>query len=86
MGNINSPFKRYKNIFGNPGEGIHKYRFLNTAIIDFIGAIVLACLMTYITDIPLVLTTIWSFELGLLLHVLFGVETSSVKYLKSKFV
>ncbi len=86
MGNISGLFKKYKNIFGIPGEGIHRYRFLNTAIVDFIGAIILACLITYVSDIPLVLTTKGVLELGLLLHVLFGVETSSIKYIRSKFI
>lgn len=76
-----SPLKKYKDIFGKPGEGIHKYRFLGTAISDYLLTILAAAIITYFTKIPLVLTTILAFVLGILLHVIFGVETNSTRYL-----
>jgi len=74
-------FKKYKNVLGVPKEGVHKLRFLDTALNDYIGAILLAIMLTFFTKIPLVLTTIMSFILGEILHYLFGVETNTLKYL-----
>ena len=74
-------FSKYKDIFGEAGKGVHSYRFLNTALVDYIVTILLAILLTYLTDIPLVLTTIGLLVLGIILHYLFGVNTNSLKYL-----
>ena len=78
---MSCPFKKYSNFFGMPNEGIHKYRLLDVALIDYIGTIVLAIIMSKITKIPLVISTIFMFILGIILHMLFGVNTSAVKYL-----
>ena len=78
---MNCPFKQYRDIIGVPGTGIHSYRFENTAIIDYFVTILLAMLLTKVTKIPLVLTTILLLVLGIILHMLFGVETSVLKYL-----
>ena len=75
------PFSKYKNILGIIGNGIHKYRFLNTAIIDYILTIIISCITTYFSNIPLVLTTIMWLVIGIILHILFGVETNTLKYL-----
>ena len=74
-------FSKYKNIFGEAGKGVHQYRFLNTPLVDYLLTILGAILLTYLTDIPLVLTTIGLLVLGLILHYLFGVNTNSLKYL-----
>ena len=74
-------FSKYKDIFGQAGKGVHSYRFLNTALVDYLLTILGAILLTYLTDIPLVLTTIGLLVLGLILHYLFGVNTNSLKYL-----
>lgn len=75
------PFKKYSNIFGVPNTGVHSYRFLGTAVVDYVFTILLAFLLTWITDIPLVLTTIFSFIIGIIFHILFGVNTNTLKYL-----
>jgi hypothetical protein len=31
---------KYKSIFGNPNEGLHKYRMFNVAIFDVISTII----------------------------------------------
>jgi hypothetical protein len=74
-------FSQYKDIFGKVGNGVHQYRLLNAALVDYSLTILGAILITYLTDIPLVLTTIGLFILGILLHYLFGVETNTLKYL-----
>jgi hypothetical protein len=75
---------QYKYIFGRPGEGIHKYKFLGTSIVDYIGTIFLAMILTKFTGIPLVLTTIAMFVLGILLHLLFCSRTGTEFWLFGK--
>ena len=75
------PFKKYKNIFGKTGEDAHYYRFMNVAIVDYGMSILFAIFLTYFTNVPLVLTTIGILILGIVLHILFGVNTNAVKYL-----
>ena len=72
---------KYKDIFGKPKQGAHQYRFLGTAIVDYILTIIGAMIITYFSGIPLVLTTIVLFILGIVLHILFGVPTVTTKYL-----
>ena len=72
---------KYKNIFGEPGKGLHQYRFKGTAVIDYLLTIVGAFIVTYFTDIPLVITTIGLLILGILFHSLFGIRSQALKYL-----
>ena len=67
----------YKYLFGMPGQGVHKYRFLDTAIVDYIASILGAMLITKITKIPLVITTIGVFLSGIVLHYLFCLKTGT---------
>tara|TARA_B110000971_G_scaffold197176_1_gene212840 strand:+ start:43 stop:294 length:252 start_codon:yes stop_codon:yes gene_type:complete len=75
------PLSKFKDIFGKPGEGAHSIRFLGTAVVDYVLTIVLAIITTLATKMPLVLTTIIWFLLGTILHLLFGVQTSTLTYL-----
>lgn len=79
-------FSKFKNLFGESNKGIHKYKLLDTSIIDYLLTLVLAFLVSYFTKLPLVLSTIFSFILGIFLHILFGVETNVVKYLNIKCI
>lgn len=72
-------FKEYSDMFGKPNEGLHSYRFLDTAIIDYILAILLAIFISFMTNIPLVMSTIGVLLIGEIAHYLFGVETNTVK-------
>ena len=74
-------FCKYKDIFGIPGKGFHSVRLMDVALGDYIGTILLAILMSHVTKYPLVLTTIFMFILGLVLHILFCVPTSASKFL-----
>ena len=76
--------KKYKNIIGKPGTGLHKYKFKGTSYIDYFVTILGAFIMTYYTDIPLVLTTILLLSLGIVFHYLFGLETQTIKYFRSQ--
>lgn len=75
------PFKKFKNIFGVPKTGVHSYRILDCAVIDYLLTILLALFTTLITKVPLVLTTILMFIIGIISHVLFGVETNTTNFL-----
>ena len=70
-------FSQYKDVFGKPNTGAHQYRVLNTPLVDYIGTILLAAALSYLTDLSLVLSTIIMFSISIALHVLFGVNTQS---------
>lgn len=76
------PLSDFKNIFGKPNTGVHQYKILNTAIVDYILTILGAFFLTYFSQIPLVLTTIGLFSVGIILHIVFGVNTDTLKYLR----
>ena len=75
------PLSKFSSLLGEPGKGIHKIRLINTPILDYLITILAAMLLSYLTEIPLVLTTIFIFIFGILMHMLFGVKTSSLEYL-----
>ena len=78
------PFKKYSEIFGRVGEGVHRFRILDTPVVDFVLTLLLAMLITWLTKIPLVITTIVCFLVSILIHILFGVNTGVVKWLGIK--
>ena len=51
---------------------------------DYLLTIGLAFLTTFLSKIPVVLTTIFWFIIGIILHILFGVETDVIKFFKIK--
>jgi hypothetical protein len=67
---------KYKNIFGKPNTGVHKYRFLNLAIIDIIFTIIFAYGISYFFDYPFIYTLGLLFLLGIILHRIFSVRTT----------
>ena len=72
---------KYKNIFGYPGTGVHQYKFKGTAIVDYVLTIAGAFIITYYTDIPLVITTIGLLLLGIILHYLFGIKSQVLNFI-----
>ena len=77
-------FKKYKDLFGKPGTGVHKYKIFDVIIVDNLINLILSILMKYFMNIPFELSIIIVYILGLLFHYLFGVETESMKYLGLK--
>lgn len=69
-------FCQYKDIFGKPNEGVHAYRFLGIAIVDFVmtivGAIIIAAYFNYDYTITIIVTLI----IGVIVHRLFCVDTA----------
>jgi hypothetical protein len=72
---------QYKNIFGVPGQGVHSFKFLGTSMFDYLGTILMAMALTWLTDTPLVLTTIFMFAIGILSHYVFCIPTDTIKFL-----
>ena len=70
------PFKQFSEIFGRPNEGIHSYRFLNLAMVDIIGTIVIAIIIAKNFNLNIWLTVIIAFIIGIILHRLFCVNTT----------
>lgn len=77
-------FCKYKDIFGEPGQGIHSYRFLNIAIVDVLLTILLGYYIAYYTKTPVWIILILLFIMGILLHRLFCVRTTVDKLLFSE--
>lgn len=71
----------YKNIFGKPNAGIHKYRFLNIAIVDFIETVIAAWILSYFLKYPFWQILLGLFIVGIILHRLFCVRTTIDKLL-----
>lgn len=76
----------HKNIFGEPGKGVHRYRLFNIAIVDVVATILLALLIHYILNmmyhnISFRVILISLFVVGIVIHRLFCVRTTIDKML-----
>lgn len=78
------PLSKYKNLLGIPGKGFHSIRLFNTPVVDYLLTMIAAIVTSLTTKIPLVLTTILWFILGIILHILFGVQTSTLTFMGIK--
>lgn len=75
---------KYSNIFGAVNTGVHKYRFMNIAMVDFIMTILVGLLISYyykLGRINSVYVIVCLFILGIILHSLFKVRTTLDKIL-----
>lgn len=75
-------FCKYKDIFGVPGEGVHKKRIFGMAAVDLIGTILLSIILAYLLKKNVLLVFLIVFIIGEILHYLFCVETAFLKFLK----
>ena len=66
---------KYKDIFGKPGEGPHKYRVAGFAIIDIIFTLIAAYLISKYMKYNFYYTTIILFISAIFIHRIFSVET-----------
>jgi hypothetical protein len=74
----------YKNAFGKIGMGIHSYRIMNIAILDFGVTAIVAYLITLATGFRFVYTFIGFFITGIFVHRLFCVRTTIDKLIFSE--
>jgi len=74
----------YKNLFGIPNEGVHKYRILDIAVVDVMFTVIGAYLISRYSnqDFKLILAII--ILLGIIMHRLFCVKTTIDKLLFNK--
>jgi len=72
---------KYKDVFGKPGEGAHKYRVFNIAIVDTLLTVLLASIIAYFSGISLMYVIPGTFFFGIVLHRLFCVRTTVDKLL-----
>ena len=75
------PLSKYKDIFGAPGTGPHRFRFMGVALVDFVLTILLAMFITWAFKVPLDLSIIFMLVISLVIHLAFGVETGALKYM-----
>jgi hypothetical protein len=74
---------QYSTLFGIPGEGIHKYRIFNIAIVDLLATFAAAWLFAKIFEANLFISILVFLFLGILAHRIFCVKTTIDKYLFS---
>ena len=79
MKDLFGKFKEYKNILGKPGTGVHKLKFKGTSLFDYFLTIASAFFITYMSNIPLVWSTIILFIIGIVSHYLVGIRTMAIK-------
>jgi hypothetical protein len=70
---------QFKNIFGKPNEGPHRYRFCGFAIVDVLATIVFAYYLSKYLNKDFKLVLLLFFIFGEFLHYIFGVQTAFIK-------
>lgn len=68
-------FCKYRDIAGKPRTGFHKTRFLDIAIYDLLGTIVIAIAIANVLQFNFIYTFICLLCLAILVHRLFCVNT-----------
>tara|TARA_B100000795_G_C22764028_1_gene424876 strand:+ start:572 stop:814 length:243 start_codon:yes stop_codon:yes gene_type:complete len=76
-------FCRFKNIFGIPKKGLHRFRVMNLAIVDVLMTLFLAYLlkMYMFEETHYGIIAVFCFIIGIILHRLFCVRTTVDKFL-----
>lgn len=74
-------FCKYKNVFGEPNTGLHKYRIFNIALVDVLLTILFSYGISWYFKYPFFHTLGLMFFLGIVLHRLFCVRTTVDKFL-----
>lgn len=72
---------KYKDIFGKPNAGIHKYRIFNLAVMDIAQTILVGLLLSWYFKLNIWITLGGLFLLGIVAHRLFCVRTTVDKLL-----
>jgi hypothetical protein len=74
----------YKYILGIPNKGVHQYRIFGFALLDIIGTIIGAAILSYFFKWSYFKTLILLFILAEFLHYIFCVPTTVMKLLFPK--
>lgn len=73
---------KYKDIFGKPKQGVHKYRLFDLAIVDVFMTVVFIVLMVKYTAFSWYSVTLSVIFAMFFFHHIFGVETTTEKMLR----
>ena len=78
--------EKYKDFFGKPGTGAHKYRIFNIAVVDVVATIFVVFLIHVLLRYFGYIVNFWilllgMFILGIFLHRIFDVRTTIDKML-----
>lgn len=77
-----TPTCPYKDLFGKPGTGVHRWRFLGVAVADVLATVVLAIIVAAAFRWSFLWTLIGLFLLGELLHLWLCVDTAFIRWVK----
>jgi|UniRef100_A0A6C0JK51 hypothetical protein len=72
---------KYKDIFGKPNTGVHKYRIFKIAVVDVLVVIIFSYIIFLIFKFPFLYTLGFMFLLGIFTHRIFCVRTTVDKLL-----
>ena len=72
---------KYKNMFGQPGKGVHSYRIFNIAVVDVLATVIVAFIISRSFKQPFGYTLLFLFLLGIFLHKIFCVKTTVDKFI-----
>ena len=72
---------KYKKLFGEPNEGLRKYRIFDIALYDTLVVIIIGYLISYFSGYSLWKTLVVLFVSGIIAHRLFCVRTGVDKHL-----
>lgn len=74
---------KYKDIFGKPGTGAHAYRAFDIALVDTLVTFFIAVIIAYRFKFSIIWTFIVLFIMGEIMHLIFCVDTTIIKWFKS---
>lgn len=75
------PLRAYKDIFGEPGKGVHKYRIFDIAIADVLVVVLLGVFIAWVSKISIWIVLPVLFLFGIIVHRLVCVRTKLDKIL-----
>ena len=67
---------KYRDIFGQVGTGVHSYRLFGFALVDLVGTLAIAVLIARFFKINMIVTVLFAFAIGILMHRAFCVNTN----------
>jgi hypothetical protein len=72
----------YKDLFGKPGTGVHRWRVANIAVVDVLATVILAAVVSSLLRVSFLWTLVILFIIGELLHYWMCVDTTVIKWFK----
>ena len=78
---MTNPLCKYKNIFGEPGTGIHQYKVAGISVVDVLVVIVGGLFISYFSGWSIYPVLVVLFVSGIVIHRLFCVRSGIDKLL-----